>query len=515
MKVNKMLKISKKSNLEISKILVLLTGISYGYSSCSYDYNKLQNTNNIVINGNSHINNITYNITNNLSNNTNNNLVNNIINNNIHVKNVTYNITNNLNNINLNNNEAKTICSDENNINKQPNNFGEQQDLKKNDFMLRKRKRTDNNTNNTQANNKEINNNQNEDYEYLFGKNYNEDYYYEKASKYINNTETIASGDNKYINNTYKIFTTFVNNLKYVTYNYKCDNNDVCISLRELKRYEILCDRFKFVSNRKWNNGLSRLNKYIKKQTKSTISVEELYNYIFNKIGILYDKTINALIKSPLEKQEEIIEDSIRILGYIATSLTNTEIYKNDSYNDELYDELYDEDMLSVALDQLVINIDKKVKCFELNLNKNFNNYHNKLMLFLDEVTKISENKNIIINGIQNTQVKRHVNELLEKLLIKNENNYKEIKEFFTKDSWNLKTREYFELFKKHSSNLKNIICKKENNWSYNSFYNTIYPYYTIINKSLKDIMINNGLMYDRLNAYYFVKTKLGVSLFL
>ena len=522
MKGNKMLK--------ISKILVLLTGISCGYSSCSYYYNKLQNTNNIMINDNSYTNNINYNITNNLDNNTNNNLVNNIVNNNSNIENVTYNITNNLNNNtddvleskkvknntltkykrkrtynvtnNLNNNtddvlESKKVKNNTltkykrkrtynitNNLNNNTDDVLEsKKKVKHNTLTKYKRKRTYNVNNKTQVNDIDTNNNQDETYESLFIKHYNDEYYYEKVSKYINNTETVASGDNKYINNIHKIFTTLVHNLKYATYNYKCDNNDVCIHLNELKRYEILCNRFKFKRrNRKWNNGLSHLNKYIRQQTKRTISVEELYNYIFNKIGILYDNTINALIKAPLDKQKDVIEDSIRILGYIIASIMNTKpytddlydkklcnnklynkkLYDNNLYDNKLYDsKLYDVDMFTIAINQLYTNTDNIPKSFEQNLNKNFNLYYNKLILFLDEVTKVSENQNIIINGIKNTQVKENINKLLEELNIKNDNNYKEIKEFFTKDSWNLKTQEYFELFKKHVSNLKNIICKK------------------------------------------------------
>ena len=533
------------------KFLVLLATVSCGYTSNPNSVSTGKVTYNIINNINSNgnvINNIIS--TNNPTTSFSNNMINNTANNNNYINNIEYNITNNLNNNN------SSFLNNINGVLNKTNN------AKNKTFNNKKRNREKHIIKKKLINNSVINNTKysgelspEKYYNILFGNN-NENYYYESIEQYINSDNITNLNSNKYIIDAYKIFTLFIENLRCAIYEHDYNVNyqdNIDITLYDLKRYAILFDKFKFrkkVRN-SYNNSLSFLSKYIRTQTQYGISINEFHNYIANKTAELYDQTINALITSienfePSYKQEKIIVDSRKVLEYITVGLMNTERDLNNRYyfqNSKLKNKHglrdnivspYDEDRIWVIAEQL--DVDRKFVKLEANLITKLNKYNNELMVFLDKITNVDKNKDIVINGINDIKVKNNINNLFKKLNIENYSNYKEIKDFFTNDSLNIKTKEYFELFKQHSSNLKNILVskiieKQKNNMfnktslddpnkfklliEQNLFDSILYPYFKIIKNTLKNIIVDKSIMSNNnstINAYtFYFNTKLGI----
>ena len=499
--------------LKTLKFLVLLATVSCGYTSDLNNISKDNNSNGKFI----------CNIINNFCNN-NCNIINDIINNN------NINITNKLGNSN------SYILNNINNV------LTKKNDINNKIFSTKKRKREQYNSykETINNNNKDNNNKELEDtkkyYNNLFGNNYNNSYYYESIKQYINNNEK----SNDYITDAYKMFAIFAKNVKHTIYDYHFNNeckDNINLVLNDLKRYAMLFDKFKFKKKVKnsYNNSISYLNKYIKMQTKYSISIEEFYNYIVNKTAKLYDQTINALNKSikqnePSDKQNEIIKNAREVLDFIITSFGNTNRDLNDKSTNHKVS-LCDKDRTWVIVSQL--EVDEYFINLEKNLIKKFNEYNNKLMLFLDKIINTDKNKNIVINGVNDTIIRNNISVLLEKLNIENCSNYKEIKDFFTNSSLKLNTKEYFKLFAQYSNNLKDILIDKINKTQSsindtnsfellikkNSFDSFVFPYIKIIKDTLKNITINNSIVYDNndtLKIYNFdYLSKLSIYYFL
>ena len=499
--------------LKTLKTLVLLATISCGYTS---------NLNNVST-SNIYTNKITCTIINSVNDN-NYNVINNITITN--GNNSDLNSTNNIEYI-INNNLSNNNFNKLNNISNQ---LSKQINTNNKSFINKKRNRETTNNDDNDKNNNKLEENK-KYYNDLFGNNYNNSYYYDSIKQYINDNQK----SNKYIIDIYKMFATFAKNIKYAIYDYHFNNeykDNIKLTLNDLKRYATLFDKFKVKPQ---NNSWEYINKYKQTQKDYNISINEFYNYVVNKTAKLYDQTINALRKSiekneSYDKQNEIVENSKEVLCVIITSFENTDRDLNDeSQNHKVL--LCDKDRTWVIIEQL--EVDKHFINLEKNLIKKFNEYNNKLMLFLDKIMTNNKNNSIVISGINDTKIRNNISVLLDKLNIENCSNYKEIKDFFTSNSLELQTKEYFKLFKQYSNNLKDILIDKINKTQAsisntnsfevlikkNSFDNFVYPYIKIIKDTLENVTINNSIVYNKdntLNTYNFhYLSKLYVDYFL
>ena len=225
-----------------------------------------------------------------------------------------------------------------------------------------------------------------------------------------------------------------------------------------------------------------------RKKTKNTVSIYKSYKYYLrNHIIKLYYQTINALKKSienhePTNNQVEIVNESGEILTNVLDIVSGQLFEEQNNIEDLIFKEKSNQkkeqlkqidysilEDLSGAAFYYCVTCKKMLQEFNYynaDLQGEFDDIHlQDIINSLNEIINIDKTQNIVINKIDDNNIidsnKKYFDKLLENLNIDNDCDVQACKNFLINGKDNLVLKEYLIELIKHLNILKNITDKK------------------------------------------------------